>query len=60
MVKRGYVKSVREAFDRYLHADGPANVPRRRLTPGRGRARSSAARGGVPVSPTPGSRAATR
>jgi len=33
MVQRGYVKSVREAFDRYLHANGPANVPRRRLTP---------------------------
>jgi hypothetical protein len=33
MVDRGYVKSVREAFDRWLHAGGPANVPRRRLTP---------------------------
>jgi predicted metal-dependent phosphoesterase TrpH len=33
MVRRGYVKSVREAFDRYLHANGPANVPRKRLTP---------------------------
>jgi hypothetical protein len=33
MVQHGYVKSVREAFDRYLHANGPANVPRRRLTP---------------------------
>jgi len=33
MVDRGYVKSVREAFDRYLSANGPANVPRRRLTP---------------------------
>ena len=33
MVKRGYVKSVREAFDRYLRSGGPANVPRRRLTP---------------------------
>jgi predicted metal-dependent phosphoesterase TrpH len=33
MVQRGYVKSVREAFDRYLHAGGPASVPRRRLTP---------------------------
>ncbi len=28
-----YVRSVREAFDRYLHANGPANVPRKRLTP---------------------------
>jgi len=33
MVQRGYVKSVREAFDRYLHVNGPANVPRKRLTP---------------------------
>ena len=33
MVKRGHVKSVREAFDRYLRSGGPANVPRRRLTP---------------------------
>jgi predicted metal-dependent phosphoesterase TrpH len=33
MVNRGYVKSVREAFDRFLHARGPAHVPRQRLTP---------------------------
>jgi predicted metal-dependent phosphoesterase TrpH len=33
MVDRGYVKTVREAFDRYLSATGPANVPRKRLTP---------------------------
>jgi len=33
MVDRGYVKSVREAFDRYLSRNGPANVPRKRLTP---------------------------
>jgi predicted metal-dependent phosphoesterase TrpH len=33
MIKRGYVKSVREAFDRWLHTGGPASVPRRRLTP---------------------------
>jgi 3',5'-nucleoside bisphosphate phosphatase len=33
MVNRGYVKSVREAFDKYLRAGGLANVPRRRLTP---------------------------
>ena len=33
MVDRGYVKSVREAFDRYLSLNGPANVPRKRLTP---------------------------
>jgi hypothetical protein len=33
MVKRGYVKSVREAFDKFLRANGPANVPRHRLAP---------------------------
>src|SRR5258705_10447665 len=33
MVDRGYVKSIREAFDRYLSANGPANVPRKRFTP---------------------------
>jgi len=33
MVQRGYVKSVREAFDKYLKTGGAANVPRRRLTP---------------------------
>jgi 3',5'-nucleoside bisphosphate phosphatase len=33
MVARGYVKSVREAFDRYLHTGGPAHVARHRLTP---------------------------
>jgi predicted metal-dependent phosphoesterase TrpH len=33
MVQHGYVATVREAFDRYLHTNGPANVPRRRLTP---------------------------
>ena len=33
MVHRGYVRSVREAFDRYLHNGGPASAPRRRLTP---------------------------
>ncbi len=33
MVSRGYVKSLREAFDKYLGAGRPANVPRKRLTP---------------------------
>ena len=33
MVARGYVKSMREAFDRYLRTGGPAHVPRKRLTP---------------------------
>ena len=33
MVHRGYVRSVREAFDRFLHNGGPASAPRRRLAP---------------------------
>jgi predicted metal-dependent phosphoesterase TrpH len=33
MVNRGYVKTMREAFDKYLRAGAPANVPRKRLTP---------------------------
>ena len=53
MVNRGYVKSVREAFDRYLRADGPANVPRRRLTPAEAVAVIRRARG-VPVLAHPG------
>jgi predicted metal-dependent phosphoesterase TrpH len=33
MVKRGYVPSVRAAFDRYLAAGKPGYVPRRKLAP---------------------------
>jgi 3',5'-nucleoside bisphosphate phosphatase len=53
MVQRGYVKSVREAFDRYLHSSGPAAVPRRRLTPVEAIAVIRRARG-VPVLAHPG------
>jgi predicted metal-dependent phosphoesterase TrpH len=53
MVQRGYVKSVREAFDRYLHVNGPANVPRRRLTPAEAVRIIRRARG-VPVFAHPG------
>ena len=53
MVAHGYVKSVREAFDGWLHADGPANVPRRRLTPGDAVAVIRRAHG-VPVLAHPG------
>ena len=53
MVNRGYVKSVREAFDRWLRADGPANAPRRRLTPAEAVAVIRRA-GGVPVLAHPG------
>ncbi len=53
LVQRGYVRSVREAFDRYLRSDGPANVPRRRLTPAEAVAVVRRA-GGVPVLAHPG------
>ena len=53
MVKRGYVKSVREAFDKYLRAGGPANVPRKRLTPAEAVRIVRRARG-VPVLAHPG------
>jgi 3',5'-nucleoside bisphosphate phosphatase len=53
MVKRGYVKSVREAFDKYLKANGPANVPRRRLSPVEA-VRVIRRAGGVPVFAHPG------
>ena len=53
MVQRGYVSSMREAFDRYLHANGPANVPRRRLAPADAVRLIRRARG-VPVFAHPG------
>jgi predicted metal-dependent phosphoesterase TrpH len=53
MVERGYVKSVREAFDRWLHANGPANVPRHRLTPVEA-VQVIRRAGGVPVLAHPG------
>lgn len=33
LFERGYVSSPREAFERYIGRDGPAYVPRMRLTP---------------------------
>jgi len=53
MVDRGYVASVREAFDRYLAAGKPANVPRRRLAPADA-VRLIRKAGGVPVFAHPG------
>jgi len=53
MVQHGYVKSVREAFDRWLHTNGPANVPRKRLTPSEA-VRIVRRAGGVPVFAHPG------
>jgi len=53
MVARGYVKSVREAFDKYLGAGKPANVPRKKLTP-EDAVRLLRKAGGVPVFAHPG------
>lgn len=53
MVERGYVKTVREAFDRYLAAGKPAHVPRRKLTPVDA-VRLLRRAGGVPVFAHPG------
>ena len=53
MLKRGYVKSVREAFDKYLGAGKPAHVPRKKLTP-EDAVRLIRRAGGVPVFAHPG------
>jgi predicted metal-dependent phosphoesterase TrpH len=53
MVDRGYVRSVREAFDRYLRTGGPASAPRRRLVPAEAVGVIRRARG-VPVLAHPG------
>jgi len=53
MVERGYVRSVREAFDRYLAAGKPAHVPRKKLTP-EDAVRLLRRAGGVPVLAHPG------
>jgi len=53
MVRRGYVKSVREAFDKYLAAGKPAHVPRVKLTPAEA-VRLIRRAGGVPVLAHPG------
>jgi predicted metal-dependent phosphoesterase TrpH len=53
MVECGYVKSVREAFDRYLAAGKPGHVPRTKLTP-EDAVRLLRRAGGVPVFAHPG------
>ncbi|MBI2555672.1 MAG: PHP domain-containing protein [Candidatus Rokubacteria bacterium] len=53
LVARGYVKTYREAFDRYLRAGGSANVPRKTLSPSQAIATIRKA-GGVPVLAHPG------
>ena len=53
MVERGYVKTVREAFDKYLASGKPAHVPRAKLTPAEAVRLIRRARG-VPVLAHPG------
>ncbi|HEV8438757.1 MAG TPA: PHP domain-containing protein [Methylomirabilota bacterium] len=53
MLKRGYVKSVREAFDKYLGAGKPGHVPRKKLSPAEA-VRLIRRAGGVPVFAHPG------
>jgi predicted metal-dependent phosphoesterase TrpH len=53
MLERGYVKTVREAFDKYLASGKPAHVPRKKLTP-EDAVRLLRRAGGVPVFAHPG------
>jgi len=53
MLARGYVKTVREAFDKYLGSGKPAHVPRVKLTPADA-VRLIRKAGGVPVIAHPG------
>jgi len=53
MLERGYVKTVREAFDKYLAAGKPAHVPREKLSP-EDAVRLLRRAGGVPVLAHPG------
>jgi len=53
MLERGYVKTVREAFDKYLGAGKPAHVPRVKLGP-EDAVRLLRRAGGVPVFAHPG------
>ncbi|HSB42444.1 MAG TPA: PHP domain-containing protein [Methylomirabilota bacterium] len=53
MVERGYVKTIREAFDRYLAAGRPGHVPRTKLMP-EDAVRLLRGAAGVPVFAHPG------
>lgn len=53
MVARGYVKTVREAFDKYLGSGKPGHVPRKKVTP-EDAVRIIRKAGGVPVFAHPG------
>lgn len=33
LLKKGYVKSIKEAFDRYIGDNGPCFIPRKKITP---------------------------
>ena len=48
LLERGYVKTFREAFDRFIGNDGPAYVPRLRLSPAEA-IETIVEAGGVPV-----------
>jgi hypothetical protein len=48
MLERGYVRSIDEAFDRYINRNGPAYVERLKVTPSEAVAIVRSARG-VPV-----------
>lgn len=53
LVRRGHVKTVREAFDRFLGSGKPGHVPRRKLSPAAA-VRVLRRAGGVPVFAHPG------
>lgn len=53
LMQRGYVKTIKEAFDTYIGAGAPAYVPRLKLTPEEG-IRLVRAAGGVAVLAHPG------
>jgi len=48
LLEAGYVESVKEAFDRWLHRGGPAYVPREKLSPAEA-VQAIIDAGGVPV-----------
>lgn len=53
LLEAGYVESVKEAFDRWLHPGGPAYVPREKLLPAEA-VQAIIDAGGVPVLAHPG------
>lgn len=53
MVKRGFVKDINEAFDRFIGTNGPAYVPKYKISPGKAIELIKSS-GGVPVIAHPG------